>query len=105
MDKTLKVQLEDLEFKKYSDLPKIKETDLDGFNNFIESFNQNKSNEYYIIIYKKRVNGKLLKLSSQKIYFDLDYIRMKIYLNGFLNIRHNSIFSSYSFDLFIFNNY
>ncbi|MDI9312815.1 MAG: hypothetical protein QM535_21575 [Limnohabitans sp.] len=84
-------------------MPKVIESDLDGIHNFDRPKNIS-NDDYYIIVYKKRINGKLLKLSSQKIYADLDYIRMKIYLNGFLALRHNSTFSSYSFDLSILHN-
>ena len=105
MNKILELKLEDLEFKKFSDLPRIKENDSEGINEFLNHFDQNinKSNHYYIIIYKKTIAGKQLKLLSPKLYFDLDYIKMKIYLNGYLKLNHNSTFSSYSFDTSIFN--
>ena len=100
MDKVLKVNFDDLVFKKFSSLPKTVETDLDGVVFSDEDYCNKKANtnNYYVIIYEKKINDKIFKLISSKLYFDLDYLKIKIYMNGSIEIRHNYNFSLYSYN-------
>lgn len=106
MKNVLKVNYDDLIIKSYK---YIKNTDNDYFD-LDRNFNLNRELEerksksnYSVIIYELNIRNTIIKLISPKLEIDMDNLKIKLYLQGFVNIRHEKNFTSYYYELGFLN--
>jgi hypothetical protein len=101
--KTLKVDYNDLIIKNYTHAQKDNNDYFDLDRNFNRIFEKKSNSNYSILIYKLKIGNNEIKLMSPMLDIDIDNLKIKLYIKGFVNIRYEENFSSYYYDLDFLN--
>lgn len=102
MQNILKVMFDDLEVKEYPIIQDVNSS-MDMDSEFsIHKADKTKNKTYSVIIVNKSIGNKTIKLLSPKLNMDSDNLKIKLYMKGFVEIRHSKDYDSYNFILDFF---